>query len=78
MWHEGVIGVPKKGGYVSVKYSVKSYDEGSIYGIGEGRISKLCLSINGQQVANYDRGWDMEPTCEEAEFALAILLHEYN
>lgn len=78
MWHEGVIGVPKNGGYVSVKYSVKSYDEGSIYGIDEGRISKLWLSINGQQVANYDRGWDMEPTCEEAEFALAILLHEYN
>ena len=29
-------------------------------------------------VCNYDRGWDVEPTCREAEMALCILLNNYN
>lgn len=79
MWREGVIGIPKSnGGYVSVKYQVKVYREGSQFGINGGRISKLLLSINGQQVANYDRGWDEEPSSEEAQLALCILLNRYN
>jgi hypothetical protein len=28
--------------------------------------------------SNYDRGWDIEPTCKEAELALCILLNNYN
>lgn len=36
------------------KFSAKLYDEPSIFGINEGRISKLYIEGN----ANYDRGWD--------------------
>ena len=79
MWHEGYIGIPQKdGSTVRVRYQVKSYEEGSEFGIDEGRISKLWLQIDGQEVANYDRGWDMRPTCEAAELALCILLNDYN
>lgn len=79
MWHKGVIGITlEDGSSVRVRYEVKSYDEGSVYGINEGRISKLWLQIDGVCVTNYDRGWDIEPTCEAAEKALCILLKEYN
>ena len=79
MWHEGVIGIPQQdGSNIKVRYQVKSYDEGSMFGINEGRISKLWLQIDGQTAANYDRGWDVEPTCEAANMALCILLNNYN
>ena len=52
--------------------------EGSQYGINQGRISKLTLKRDGKIVANYDRGWDIEPVDKDTEIALAILLKEYN
>jgi hypothetical protein len=36
------------------------------------------LKRNGNIIANYDRGWDIEPVDEVAEIALAILLLEHN
>lgn len=80
MWSEGTIGIPKgNGGYKSVKYWVKSFEEPSEdYGINGGMISKLSLKMDGECIANYDRGWDIEPTCEEAELALCILLNDFN
>lgn len=48
------------------------------FGIDGGRISKLALKIDGEWIATYDRGWDIKPTCPEAEMALAILMKEYN
>lgn len=79
MWREGIIGIPASGGkYTVCKYWVKRYDSGSEYGIDGGRISKLELRIDDRKVCNYDRGWDIKPTCEEAEKALAILLEEFN
>lgn len=79
MWHEGVIGIPvKDGSTVRVRYQVKAYEEGSQFGINNGRISKLWLSIDGETVAAYDRGWDVKPTRMEAELALSILLNDYN
>jgi hypothetical protein len=38
-------------------FQAKIYDEGSHFGIDDGRVSKL--SISG--VCNYDRGWDSQP-----------------
>lgn len=79
MWHEGIIVIPQKDGSTArVWYQVKAYEEGSIFGINEGRISKLWLELDGQCIANYDRGWDIEPTCEAANLALCILLNDYN
>jgi hypothetical protein len=80
-WHEGTIGIPQKdGGNKIAHYWVKAFDEGSEWGINGGRISKLSIKINGVWVANYDRGWDIEPdeNDEAAQIAYCILLNEYN
>nr|DAQ35036.1 MAG TPA: hypothetical protein [Caudoviricetes sp.] len=80
MWSEGTIGIPaadKK--YTAVHYWVKYYEEPSEeYGINGGKISKLMLKAGGEVICNYDRGWDIEPTCKEAELVLAILLKSHN
>ena len=74
MWHEGIIGI----GRVAVKYWVKAYKNRSQFGIEGGKISKLILERKGTTIANYDRGWDIKPTCKEAEMALCILLENHN
>ena len=80
MWKEGTIGIPEKSGKNKVvHYWVKVYEEPSEeYGINGGKISKLSLKMDGEWIANYDRGWDIKPTCKEAELALCILLTKYN
>lgn len=77
-WREGTIGIPAGGGYTACKYWVKQYETGSEYGIDGGRISKLEIRIDDRKVCHYDRGWDIKPTCAEAEAALAILMKEFN
>ena len=57
---------------------MKHFEEASIYGIDEGRISKLMLQRDGKTVFNFDRGEDIAPVDEETEIALGILLKEYN
>lgn len=79
MWKQGTIGVKDSNGrMVSVTFRVKHYEEESLFGIDNGRISKLMLKQDGRVVYNYDRGEDIEPQTPEAEKALAILIHEYN
>ncbi len=79
MWHKGTIGVPDKDGkMVACHYEVKAYEEGSAFGIVEGRISKLSIRIHGKETCNYDRGWDIEPEDEYTKMAIAILIKEYN
>ena len=82
MWSEGTIGIPDakdKGKYTVCHYWVKHYEESSEeYGINGGKISKLMIKINETVTANYDRGWDIHPTCKEAEMALCILLENHN
>jgi len=82
MWSEGTISIPDaedKKKYTICHYWVKHYEEPSEeYGINGGRISKLTLKIDGQTVANYDRGWDIEPASKEADIAYSILLVDYN
>jgi len=36
------------------------------------------LKRDGEIIANYDRGWDIEPLDSDAEIALAILMKEHN
>ena len=74
MWQEGSIKVGKS----VFHFWVKHFEEGSIFGIDEGRISKLMLKRNGEVVYNYDRGLDVPPADEETEIALAIMMKEYN
>ena len=74
MWREGTTIINKKG----YRYWVKHFDEGSQFGIDGGRISKLMIKRSGEIVCNYDRGWDIKPVDEDTEFALAILMKDYN
>ena len=74
MWKEGAIKVRNS----VFKFWIKHYDEGSCYGIDEGRIAKAMLKRNGITVCNYDRGWDVLPVDEDTEIALEILKKEYN
>ena len=74
MCREGTIIINKKG----YRYWVKHFDEGSQFGIDGGRISKLMIKRSGEIVCNYDRGWDIKPVDEDTEFALAILMKDYN
>jgi hypothetical protein len=68
MWRYGIIN--------GFEYEVKVYDTGSQYGINGGRISKLWLR-GPEGRANYDRGWDIEPTTPEAEKAVQEILKRF-
>ena len=62
-----------------IHFWVKHFNEPSEeYDIHEGRIIKLSLKLNGKWITNYDRGWDIKPTCKDAEICLSILLNAYN
>lgn len=80
MWHEGTIGIPKDGNSRIAHYWVKSYKEDSEFGINGGKISKLMIRMDGETVADYDRGWNIEPdeNDEQIMIAYSILLKEYN
>ena len=81
MWKEGTIGVDalsEDKPTVICHYWMKYFEEGSEFGIDGGRISKLCITVDGETTLNYDRGWDIEPKDEATQKAYAILLHEYN
>ncbi len=70
MWTKG-----KMNGF---EYEIKHFDEGSEFGINEGRISKLWMrDESGRCVANYDRGWDKRPT-QAARKTYEKLLEMYN
>lgn len=75
MWSKGTL---KIGEHI-IHYWVKHYEEGSQYGIeDDGKISKLTLRENGKYLADYERGWVIEPETEEAQRAYAILVCKYN
>ena len=38
----------------------------------------MMIKRGGEIVCNYDRGWDVEAVDEDTEFALAILLKNFN
>ena len=63
-----------------MRFQARVYDEGSQYGIDEGRISKLAVWFDdittGKRVwvLNYDRGWDIRPKKAADKKMLAALL----
>ena len=59
--------------------AVLRFKEVSTYGINGGRISKLYIANkrNNLCMANFDRGWDMQPTDEVKEFYNEII-NKYN
>lgn len=60
----------KHGEYNSFSWCIKVFDEVSRFGINNGRISKLWIQRkqNKEEVANYDRGWDIKPFDDDGNF----------
>ncbi|ORT99049.1 hypothetical protein D081_2228 [Anaerovibrio sp. JC8] len=74
MWDNGTLEIDG----TKVEYWVKHYEEGSEFGIDEGRISKLDCRADGEIILHYERGWDIEPQTELACKALEILKSRFN
>jgi hypothetical protein len=76
MWNEGYL----KDNGEAISWQVKSYDEGSEFGIDEGRISKLFIfsKTTGAVLASYDRGWDKKPATKTAKAVYVDLLKKFN
>jgi len=55
-------------------FDAKLFNDPSMYGIDGGRVSKLSISsLHGMIVANYDRGWDIEPNEEILDYFDAVM-----
>ena len=55
------------------------FEEPSIYGIRQGRISKLWMNnVECCEFINYDRSWDMHPVSTEAKAVLAAIIKKFN
>jgi len=67
-WIEGTID--------SLRFQAKVYDEGSEFGINEGRVSKLwvCNEAQRQIIMCYERGWDVRPKLAAERRLLEALL----
>lgn len=64
-----------------IYYEVKHFKEGSVFGINEGRVSKLYMKRrNGNVFCCYDRGWGIEPDPKDVEaYSLyKMLLNSFN
>jgi len=68
-------GIGELDGY---EFYVKHFENGSEYGINEGKISKLEIRKDGRTVANYDRGWDMEPQDAATQKVYEKILEKFN
>lgn len=70
MWTKGTID--------GFTYCVKHFEEGSPFGINEGRISKLDMRKDDRIVVNYDRGWDIKPKGKAVQAAYQKILDQFN
>ena len=56
----------------------KHFEEGSQYGINEGRISKLEIRKDGKILYNYDRGLDFDSLDKDGKAVYSEILKKYN
>lgn len=74
-WVEGTVG--------PFNFQAKLFYEGSVFGIKEGRVSKLGIwdeKIRQEKmdffkscIVNYDRGWDIEPKKDNVQYFDAVM-----
>ena len=65
-WVEGKVG--------KYKFQAKLFDNGSIFGIDKGRVSKLSIGNEGELcIVNYDRGWDKKPNKNAKPYFDAVM-----
>jgi hypothetical protein len=60
--------------YPDYSFKAKVYDVGGIFGIGEGRISKLSVMQRDRVVMHYDRDWDQVPASRRDRKVLREIL----
>ena len=72
MWTTGKIG--------EYSYQIKHFEEGSMYGIDDGRISVLEIRKDEKILVSYSRGWEIMPDTEDEETTeiFCMLLARYN
>lgn len=67
---------------ITCTYWMKHFDDPSQFGINGGRISKLCIKVDGIERVGYDRGWYNRPDASRegraAADALDRIVTEYN
>lgn len=81
MWKKGSVVIDG----ILFLYNAKVYEEGSKYGINNGRISKLSVVSDiynegwewENAIINYDRGWDIRPETDLAKKVLNYFLELY-
>jgi len=74
LWYHGFVLVNGK----RYNFEAKVYDVGSKYGINNGRVSKLHVSdTEGNEIINYDRGWDIKPKTDLAKGILNGILDTF-
>lgn len=60
------------GAYNGFRWGAKIYDEGSRFGIDDGRVSKLFIyDADNNEVVSYERGWGRKP--DKSDKALMTL-----
>lgn len=74
MWTQGVINYNGK----AYRYSIKHFEEPSIFGYEEGRASKIWIQRDGIEVFNFDRGDDVPCADPDTEAVLQMLLDKFN
>ena len=84
MWEDGTFEIDG----VKLKYHAKVYEEGTGYGINNGRISKLMVNhdkgdgVDGEwnlddTIIFYDRGWNIRPKTKFEKKVLNYMLKKY-
>ena len=61
-------------------FEVKRSEEPSAFGLDEGHIIKLWVAFAGgySPIANFDRGWDRLPRCQEHVDVLQTIIDRFN
>lgn len=91
-WATGKVIVCSNGGELdglTFLFECKHFEEGCVFGIDNGRISKLFIEMAQREDAqncfsrcllNYDRGWDItvEDTKKRLDAAYAAILKKFN
>lgn len=68
-WQTGMVG--------DYWFQAKVFDEPSEFGINDGRVSKLSVRKDGEEIMNYDRGWDIKPKTDTERELLDTILKYY-
>jgi hypothetical protein len=82
LWVEGAVRDLAGGKVIRERcwFQAKVFNEGSEYGIDQGRVSKLLVRRkmpdgHNIDIINYDRDWDIRPEDDDANLLLNIVLH---